>query len=242
MLDMKKVLAGVALATGGLVSGQALAETSGSVNVTSEYMWRGIDSSGGAAVQGSLDWSSPSGVYAGTWASNSYGAAAGLLGTTEVDFYVGWAGEMGNGLGVDLGLVYYMFPDVDESAPGTDIDFFEVYGGLSFGGLSGSIYYTPDYFAVEDGGAPDGEAIYITLAYTANLREGLDMTFQVGNSSGDGIDAVWTDSYTDWSITTSKDLGDGWGASFAYIQTDLDVAGFNDDAKAVVSLSKEFAL
>lgn len=250
MLDMKKVLAGATVVAGSLVSGQALAEASGSVNVTSEYMFRGIDSSGGAAVQGSLDWSSPTGVYAGTWASNSYTSAAGtgtagLRGTTEVDLYLGWAGDMGNGLGVDLGVVYYLFPDADEDSAGTDIDYWEVYGGLSFGGLSASVYYTNDFFNQDDsnGAGQDGDGIYVTLAYTATIKEGLDMTFQVGNSSGDGVESFVGDSYTDWSITTSKDLGDGWGASFAYVQTDIDInGGLNDDAKAVVSLSKEFAL
>ncbi|GEM_PF-1176114 len=266
MLDMKKVMAGVVVATGGLFSTQAMAETTGSLNLTSEYMFRGIVSSGGAAIQGSLDWSSPTGVYAGAWASNTSPTVDG----NELDLYFGWAGDMGNGLGVDLGFVYYMFSEdgeVNEPGQDEDIDYWEIYGGLSYGGLSGSVYYADDFFAydgalISTGGATgDGSMVYLTLAYTATIKEGLDITFQVGHNSGEGIEAALLDlygstddTYVDWSITTSKDLGNGWGASFAYVQTDIDSsfvdldddgiddANYSDDAKFVVSLSKEFDL
>lgn len=229
MSKVKTAMAGLVLGASTLASGQALAETSGSLNITSEYMFRGIVSEGGAAVQGSLDWASPGGLYAGAWASNSAPA-----GGTELDLYVGWAGEMGNGVGVDLGVVYYGFTEQDEI--GADADYFEVYGGLSLGGLSGSIYYSDDFFASDEDG------IYYTLAYSASMSDTVDMTFQVGFSQGDGVELVIGDEYTDWSVTLSKDLGDGAGVSFGYVQTDLEVGGVDDEAKFVVSASKEFTL
>ncbi len=277
MLDMKKFLTGTAVAVSSLVSAQAVAETTGSLNVTSEYMWRGVESSGGAAVQGSFDWSSPTGIYAGGWVSNT---APGVNGN-ELDLYAGWAGEMGQGVGVDLGLVAYIFSEDQESGKANtgvvngydgDGDFIEVYAGLSYMGLSGSLYYAPDYFGVDGsrvyGGVnkqgaaitpiakTDGEGVYLTLAYTASIKEGLDMTFQVGQSSGDGVEAFYGDEIVDWSITTSKDLGDGWGVSGAYVDSDWSVsanetkANVNGGAagkaefapKFVVSVSKEFAL
>lgn len=236
MSKVKTAVAGVLVGAGALASGQAMADVSGSLNLTSEYMFRGIESSGGAAVQGSLDWSSPVGVYAGVWASNT----SPIFDGNELDVYVGWAGDLGNGLGVDVGLVYYAFPEQDEV--NADVDYAEIYGGLSLGGLSGSIYYTDDYFGTDDDG------VYYTLAYSHGLSDTVDLTGQIGFSDGDGVEAFIGDEYLDWSITLSKDLGNGWGASFGYVQTDLDdvnggLAGAqDDDPKFVVSASKEFTL
>lgn len=229
MSKVKTAIAGVLVGAGALASGQAMADVSGSLNITSEYMFRGIESSGGAAVQGSLDWSSPTGLYAGVWASNTSPVFDG----NEFDIYAGWAGEFGNGMGYDLGLVYYAFPEQDENFPGADdVDYLEVYAGLSLGGLSGNIYFANDYFG------SDEEGIYYTLAYSHGVSETVALSFQVGFSQGDGVEAFIGEEYTDWSITLSKDLGEGWGAGFGYVQTDLD----DDDAKFVVSASKEFAL
>ncbi|MDX1497794.1 MAG: TorF family putative porin [Salinisphaeraceae bacterium] len=217
MSKVKTAVAGVLVGAGALASGQAMADVSGSLNVTSEYMFRGIESSGGAAVQGSIDWSAPSGIYAGVWASNTSPVFDG----NEFDIYAGWAGEVGNGVGVDLGLVYYAFPEQDENFPGADdVDYLEGYIGLSLGGLSGSVYYASDYFGTDE------EGTYFTLAYSHGITETVEMTFQVGFNDGEGVEAFIGEEYTDWSITTSKDLGDGWGASFGYVQTDLD----DDDA------------
>lgn len=229
MSKVKTAVAGVLVGAGALASGQAMADVSGSLNITSEYMFRGIESSGGAAVQGSLDWSAPSGVYAGVWASNTSPVFDG----NEFDIYAGWAGEFGNGMGYDLGLVYYAFPEQEENFPGDDdVDYLEFYAGLSLGGLSGNIYYADDYFG------SDEEGIYYTLSYSHSVSETVALSFQAGFSQGDGVEAFIGEEYTDWSITLSKDLGDGWGAGFGYVQTDLD----DDDAKFVVSASKEFAL
>ena len=236
MSKVKTAVAGLVLGASALTSGQAMADTSGSLNLTSEYMFRGIASSGGAAVQGSLDWSSPGGIYAGAWASNTSPIFPG----NEFDLYVGWAGEVGQGVGVDLGLVYYGFPEQEEDGVNDGIDYIEIYGGLSLGGLSGSVYYTDDYFGSDEDG------VYFTVGYSHSLSETVDLGFQIGLSSGDGVEAFIGDEYTDWSVTVSKDLGDGLGVSFGYVQTDLDNGNGgivdSDEAKFVVSASKEFSL
>jgi hypothetical protein len=53
------------------VSAPTYAELSGNVSVTNNYIWRGLTQSiNEAAIQGGLDYSSESGFYMGTWASN----------------------------------------------------------------------------------------------------------------------------------------------------------------------------
>ncbi|MGH8530696.1 MAG: TorF family putative porin [Nevskiales bacterium] len=277
MRDAKRIVAGLLLGAGGLACGQAFADTTGTVAATSEYLFRGVEQENGAAVQGSLTWNNPGGFYVGAWASN-----AAIAGGNELDIYGGWTTELGNGLSLDLGVIYYLYSEAEETPGSNSLDYPEVYAGLSFGGLSGKVFYAADINdeASEAGtcqanlaalgfvGAScnnDQEGIYATLSYALTVKEGLDLTFQVGHSTGDGVENLMAagfytgsgpgnlnagddDSYTDYSITLSKDLGNGMGASFAFVDTDLEAVDgtgntvFEDDGKFVVSFSKEFAL
>ena len=69
---MKKSLyQAIALSTGLLLSGSALAEVTGNIGATSNYLWRGTtQTNDAAAVQGGIDYAHDSGFYAGTWVSN----------------------------------------------------------------------------------------------------------------------------------------------------------------------------
>lgn len=273
MREVKMIVAGLMLGVGALVSAQAFAEITGTVAATSEYLFRGVEQEDGAAVQGSLTWNNASGFYAGAWASN-----AAIAGGNELDLYGGWTLEMGNGLSLDLGVIYYMYSEAEQTSGTLGIDYLEGYVGLAFGGFSGKVFYADKINdeASENGNCvasliakgvlvpscnKDQEAIYATLSYALTVKEGLDLTFQVGHSTGDGVENLAAsgaftggtnigddDSYTDYSITLSKDLGNGMGASFAYVDTDLEAIDntgstvFEDDGKFVVSFSKEFAL
>ncbi len=261
MSNVKKAVAGLVLGAGALACGQALAGTTGTVAVTSEYLFRGLVSEGGAAVQGSLTWDNEIGVYAGAWASNSNVLRA--LGN-ELDLYLGWSRELGRGgLSVDLGVLYYLYSEDEEFSqivPGQsslDADYWEVYLGGSIAGLSLKVFYGDEYFGdFTDPGRNttflfgtnrDQEIVYVTLSYALTVKEGLDLTFQVGNSSGDGVENLTGEDYNDYSVTLSKDLGNGAGASFALVDSDLELeaAGATvaeDEPKFVVSFSKEFTL
>ena len=43
----------------------------GNVGAFSEYLYRGVEQSNGAAIQGGIDYVHDSGLYIGTWASNT---------------------------------------------------------------------------------------------------------------------------------------------------------------------------
>lgn len=215
-MKIKTAMTGLALCTGVMASGQAIADTTGSLNITSDYVFRGMDLSEGAAVQGSLDWSSASGLYAGVWGSNDSGTGS------EVDVYAGWATELGSGLGFDVGVVYYGYPE------GSGGSMAEVYVGLSMGGLSGAVYYSDDVAGSDESGT------YVSLAYSHGLSDTVDLTLQAGQTDVDTVG-----KYEDYSLSLSKDMGNGWGSSFAFIDTSDD-AGVSD--KFVVSVSREFEL
>ena len=95
MKKMKLVLAGAAL----LGSTGAFAGATGNAGVFSTYLFRGVaQTAGAAAVQGGVDWSSSSGLYAGTWISDSIGGTGGY----ETDLYGGWTAS-----GFDIGYIFY---------------------------------------------------------------------------------------------------------------------------------------
>lgn len=236
MTNFKGLIAGAAVGAAALAGGPAFAATTGTLNATSEYTFRGVDSENGAAIQGSIDWSDASGIYAGTWASNSN-----PVGGTEIDVYAGWKPDLGGGFLLDLGVIYYAFPEDEEAGglPGSGFDYPEIYAGLNFGGFAAKIFYTDDYFSV--GGPGDEEGIYYTASYTAAISDSIALTGQIGFSDGDGVEKLIGDEYTDWSVTLKKTLENGFAVSFGYVQTDIDPPGpGNDDPKFVVSLSKGF--
>lgn len=119
---------------------------SGNVAFTTEYRFRGVDLSGGDfAVQGGFDVSHSSGFYVGTWASNLDEDTVGF-GSTELDIYGGWSGDLAGGLSADAGVIVYLYPDA--AAAAGDTDYIEFYGSLSASigpaSITGGVAYAPD--------------------------------------------------------------------------------------------------
>lgn len=69
-----------------------------------------------------------------------------VYGEMELDIYGGWAGDLTDGLGADVGFTYYAYPSKDSGAGPSDV--IEVYAKLkpSLGpvGLTFAAYYSPD--------------------------------------------------------------------------------------------------
>lgn len=250
------------LAAGLLGSSAAMAGTTANAGAVSEYLFRGIEQSGGAAIQGGIDWSSASGVYLGTWASNTGGAAA--SGGTELDLYGGFAFKAGP-VGFDLGAIYYYFSEDEEdlgpSTPGTsfDFDYPEIYAKLTASYFGLQVYYSPGYLgdALEtyaDSLGRDTDFIYVNLLGNFPLSDTLTLGVQVGHSTGDGAELAWdtvgeADGYTDYSVSLTKALDNGFAFSFGLYDTTLEAGdgfgtmpGDDDWLKAVVGLKKTFDL
>ncbi len=88
-----------------LLSTPAFAGISGGVDITSDYLWRGVSQTlGKSAVQWHLE-ADKNGFYAGTWGSQvDFGGEA----SVEYDFYGGysWANE---DMSVDVGVINYNY-------------------------------------------------------------------------------------------------------------------------------------
>lgn len=243
-MNFKRLMVGSLIGAATLTSSAAFAGGSGNVGVTSEYFFRGLAQSGGAAVNGGLDYASDSGFYVGTWASTINFASAEGSGA-EVDFYAGFGGEAGS-IAYDLGAIYYLYSEEEEADadPDPSNNTFEVYGSLGFGPLTlGLAYSLADYFALTD-----EEVIYYYADASFPVGEKVSLDLHVGmtsfdddvalNPTGDlGADPT-IDEYVDYSVGLSVSLESGFSPSFALVGTDLD----GDDLQAVVSLGYGFDL
>ena len=211
----------------------AHAELSATVTGISDYRFRGISlTNDDPALQGSLDWAGENGFYVGAWASNiDYGND--VDGDIEVDLYAGFAGGAEDGLGWDVGIVWYAYPGAD------DIDDYpEIYAGLSFGVFDVKQWYSNDLGGTElDGWYTEGNA---SFALPANLT----LNLHAGYNYGDAFDNT---EYLDYSIGLAYTLGN-FELGLAWIDTDLDNGDalfsdddlFNSDGTVVVSVSTSF--
>ena len=117
-----------ACVAGGALTANA-ADVSGNVTMATDYRFRGISQLTGQfspAIQGGFDFATDMGFYVGTWASNVNFSG----GAIETDFTASFKGTIGDGLGYDIGVLYYGYPK-DYSA---DLGYTEVYTSATFKG------------------------------------------------------------------------------------------------------------
>ena len=237
----------------GLTAVVAHAQFASNIGVTSNYVWRGMTySDDGPAAFGGLDFSSESGFYAGTWLSSMNAAddnadvdAESTGGNTEVDLYLGFSGETGS-TEYDIGVIRYSYLDT------ADDDYYELYGSLTFSGLTLGGAYTIESQATDTAGGQEtfieGD-VYLYASYSIDLAEtigeGYSLTGTVGQYlwDDDGVGGVDVD-YNHLLLELSKDAGD-FGTvtlSGSFVSSDFINTGFmdDDDPRFFVTWSKEF--
>jgi len=103
---------------------------SGSVSGVTDYRWRGLSYSGGGfAVQGSMQVNHSSGFYLGAWGSSLEQDGLDIYGSSEVDVYGGWTGNLTSGLVADVGVTWYTYPN--GTNPVLSGNYLEPYASLS---------------------------------------------------------------------------------------------------------------
>ena len=227
-------LAAIALS---LTALSANAEVTGTVTAISDYDFRGItQTSLDPALQGSIDWASEGGFYAGAWASNiDFGDCCDE--NIEVDVYGGFRG--GETVTYDLGLIYYTYPGAEYSN-GDSLHYGEVYAALGWNWLSGKIWYSPDF------GNADESAMYYEANASIPLPANFGATAHVGYSDGNYWDKFYDGGYMDWSVGVTYALGH-FNLGLKYVDgSDLEVTDgqpddvFTSESKAVFSVSTSF--
>ena len=212
-------------------------ELGGEAVLMSDYRFRGISRSDeDPALQGTLTIWHHSGLYAGARGTTLNGLdtfrlrdpAFQDLGDVEVDFYAGYGTEVGPGLTLDGGLMYYAFVGGEG-----ETDYFEPYASLSY--LLGPVEATVGAKYAWDQAAIGNEDMLYTFG---QVDAGIPFTPLRLRAEAGRQDWGVYGSYWNWSFGGRYALGPA-ELGLRYVDTDLpSVAG--QDAGVVASVGFRF--
>lgn len=209
----------------------------GGATAVSDYRFRGISQTDRRfAVQGTVSLSHNSGFYATVWGSSidDYVAAGS---DQEIDLIMGWKRTYGSTT-IDVGVLYYYYPNSSRLIPGYDSDFVEPY--VSIAQVAGPVTlkatanYAPSQSALSTG-AGNEDNLYLAGDVSASLGHGVSLSGHVGHSFGPSYLTIG-DGYTDWSLGISYTTGP-LTVGVQYVDTDdtfTTLAGRNASGAGVV--------
>lgn len=213
------------------------------VGVTSDYRFRGMSqTSFDPAVQAGVDFAHKSGVYVGAWASNvswikDYAGAS--KGSYELDLYGGYKGAISQDLAFDVGVIRYQYPG---NTAATNANTTEVYGALTYGVVTAKYSRSTSNFIANPSSSGSQ---YLEVAASFDLGNGFTLTPHIGRQT---IPNVANDAgdCTDYSLTLSKDFGNGLTATVAAIDTNAKdsfykVAPFDNLGKAALVVGMKYS-
>ncbi len=180
----------------------------GGATIVSDYRFRGISQTDRRfAVQGTLSLSHSSGFYATVWGSSIDNYVAGES-DQEIDLVAGWKHSYGNTT-IDVGVLYYYYPNSAAIAPGYDSDFVEPYVSVSQAvgpvTLKATANYAPSQSALSIGNGNE-DNLYIAGDVSASLGHGFAVSGHVGHSFGPSYLTIGR-GYTDWNLGVSYTTG-----------------------------------
>ena len=223
---------------------------SANVALVTDYRFRGVSlSAGDLAIQGGVDLALPAGFYVGTWASSIAGGPT--YGDVELDLYGGWSGDVAEGVSIDVGLLYYLYPtEANVVDPDTDLaidddaNYWEPYASVSstVGPVDATLGVA---YAWEQSSLGDQDNLYVYGDLgTAIPNTPISLSAHLGYT--DGVLAppyqagTTDDTGFDWSIGASATILGSLELGVAYIGVDgPSIDGFTDDA-VVGTLSASF--
>jgi uncharacterized protein (TIGR02001 family) len=210
--------------------------------LTNDYDFRGNSQSAkDPAIQGSVDYASDSGWYLGAWASNvDFDTDVDY----EVDLYSGFTGTSEAGLGYDVGVVYYAYPD------DSDINYFEIYGSASYEWFKAKLWYSNAFGgdaaeadALENTGDDSATAWYLEGNATFPLPQDFSILLHAGYSTGDYWDNVAGDDILDYSVGVGYTTGK-FNLALKYVDTDTDAVitddVFNNEGRVIFTIATTF--
>ncbi|HEY5782754.1 MAG TPA: TorF family putative porin [Lysobacter sp.] len=227
--------------------GMARAGASGSVALTSDYIFRGVSQTNQEpALQAGLEYAADSGFYVGTWGSNINWLSdlstpeAPISSSLELDAYAGYRGKFGDSIGFDVGALYYWYPG-DYPSGFNSADTAELYFGISAGVVSAKYSYAlTDLFgyADSDGSGYLDAAVYweFVPTWTLNVHGGKQW-----------IENNEDFEYIDWKLGVTKSFDGGFAVALAYTDTDTEQALYTNahgnyigEDTVVLTLAKTF--
>ncbi|MHB1567335.1 MAG: TorF family putative porin [Acidiferrobacter sp.] len=184
----------------------------GQVALLSNYVWRGLsETSGNPALQGTVTYQGPLGVYAQAFASTlDYQGAH-----ERADFSAGLRETTRAGLGINVGETAYRF----DASP---LDFAETHIGLRFGPLSGAIYRDWQH-----------RNTYVETGYTVGLGSGLHLVLHAGHTFGHTVP-----SYSDYGAGVTKTWHRFTAGLFVTTTSSLGAPSYHAGTKVAVMVTR----
>ena len=206
----------------------------GNVALLSDYSFRGwSQTQRDPAIQGGFDVAFGSGFSVGTWASNvNFGASDdGDVASMEWDLYVGWSGEVSEGVGLDVSFIQFEYPGDREN-----LNYQEVAGSLSFADFTVGVNYSPEYLAVDD-----VTFLYPYADYSYGFNDDVSLDLHIGLNMADSPDEDFFgptqgDEYVDYSVSVSFPML-GATVGIGLYGTDNDDCGRDCEFRPILSLS-----
>ncbi|GAB3100640.1 TorF family putative porin [Lysobacter terrae] len=205
----------------------AQAGTSGSIALTSDYLFRGISQNDqDPALQAGVEYAADSGFYVGTWGSNvswlSDLSAAGtsVSNSLELDVYGGYRGKLSEAVSYDVGALYYWYPG-DYPSGFNSPDTGEIYAGVTVAAFKGATigakysYAVTDLFGYTDS---DGSG-YLDVNANWEFVPSWTLNVHGGKQWVENNDIA---EYADWKVGVTKAFANGFSAAIAYADTDAD--------------------
>lgn len=175
---------------------------------TSDYVFRGVSQTDeDPALQASITYTTPVGLYAGIWASTvDFGSAGPDM---EYDTFVGYNFDISPSVNLDVMLNRYNY---EGSADDSALAYNELITKTTFlGNYSAIVAYTDDFLGSSE------ESWYYVLAAGVDLPDGFTLGFSAAHTTIH--ESLPFDDYSDYSVSLSRP----WGpvtASLAYVDTD----------------------
>ncbi|WP_448663073.1 TorF family putative porin [Sphingomonas sp. CJ20] len=202
----------------------------GNFGVTSDYRFRGLSQSHEHfAGQGTINVNHSSGAYVGTWAStidDDYSLPG--YGDAEVDLYAGFTKTLPNGLGFDVGMLYYYYafaPQHRADGSKNTTDFFEPYASVNYTVGPVNVKVGGNY-AWKQKGLADDDSLYLYSNVAVTVPKSpipLKLLGHVGRSAGAlgkfNLNAA-DENYLDWSLGAETSFK-GFTLGVSYVDTDI---------------------
>lgn len=238
---------GAFVASAILAGSAAEAATSGSLTLTSDYLFRGLSQTDQEpALQGGIEYAHDSGFYAGVWGSNiswlsDYSSAAlPINSSVELDGYLGWRGSVGDALKLDAGVYTYYYPG-DYPA-----GFVRPYTTEAFLGASLGVFSLKYYHALTNlfGFADSDGSGYLDASANYEFSPGWVLNAHAGRQRVKRTSAA---SYSDWKLGVTRNFDGGWSLAAAYADTNAQRGVYTNAfgnylgrATGTLTLSKAF--
>jgi uncharacterized protein (TIGR02001 family) len=210
----------------------------GSVALVSDYRFRGFSQTQqDPAVQGGITATHASGFYVGTWGSSINFANSDL--SSEIDIFAGWSKAVSDGVTVDVGLLYYLYPKHKSVTGDINTDFFEPYVNLTAAIGPASLKVGANY-AWKQSALGDNDAIYLHAEPSMAIPgTPFGINGHLGYANSDAFPGGTDGEVVDWSLggtATYKNVTFG----VSYVDTDEPGQIRGSDAAVVFSLTAAF--